>query len=149
VRAVWPGEWPLLVRLSATDWAANGWTIEDTVQVSRRLRELGAGLIDVSSDGTLAQATIPVVPGYQTVSAARVRHEGAIPTSAVGVITEAVQAEHTLHTGQADLVMLARGLLRDLYGPLHAAKILAHDLPWPVQYARAAHGRPSIRTSDL
>lgn len=149
VRAVWPGEWPLLVRLSATDWAENGWTIEDTVQVSRRLQELGADLIDVSSGGTLAQATIPVGPGYQTVFAERVRHEAAIPTSAVGMITEAVQAEHILQTGQADLVMLARELLRDPYWPLHAAKILGHDLPWPAQYARAAHGRPSIRTSDL
>ncbi len=140
VRQVWPESLPVLVRLSATDWVEDGWNEEETVELARRLKALGVDLIDVSSGGTAAKAEIPVGPGYQTRFAERVRREAAIATGAVGLITEAAQAEHVLQTGQADLVFLARELLRDPYWPLHAADFLGDkQVPWPAQYVRAAH----------
>src|SRR5690606_18311321 len=108
VRGVWPEELPLLVRLSATDWVEDGWNSDETVELARRLKALGVDLIDVSSGGTAANAEIPVGPGYQTQFAERVRREAGIATGTVGMITEAVQAEHILRTGQADLILLAR-----------------------------------------
>lgn len=148
VRKVWPDEWPLFVRLSATDWVADGWDEGDTVALARRLKALGVDLIDVSSGGTSAQAEIPVGPGYQTRFAERVRREAAIATGAVGMITEAAQAEHILRTGQADLILLARELLRDPHWPLHAADFLGdRSVPWPAQYARAAHRDTPVRES--
>lgn len=146
VREVWPADLPLLVRLSATDWVEDGWNAVDTVELARRLKALGVDLIDVSSGGTAAKAEIPVGPGYQTQFAERVRREAGIATGAVGMITEAAQAEHILRTGQADLIFLARELLRDPYWPLHAADFL-HEraVPWPPQYVRAAHRDTPIR----
>ena len=146
VRAVWPEELPLLVRLSATDWVEDGWNSDETVELARRLKGLGVDLIDVSSGGTAANAEIPVGPGYQTQFAERVRREANIATGTVGMITEAVQAEHVLRTGQADLILLARELLRDPYWPLHAAEDLREvSVAWPPQYVRAAHRGTPLR----
>ena len=146
VRAVWPEELPLFVRLSATDWVQDGWNAEETVELARRLKALGVDLIDVSSGGTAANAEIPVGPGYQTQFAEQVRRGAGIATGTVGMITEAVQAEHILRTGQADLILLARELLRDPYWPLHAAEDLRdNSVPWPAQYVRAAHRDTPIR----
>ncbi len=146
VRQVWPEELPLFVRLSATDWVDDGWNADETVELARRLKDVGVDLIDVSSGGTAANADIPVGPGYQTQFAERVRKEAGIATGTVGMITEAVQAEHILRTGQADLILLARELLRDPYWPLHAAEYLRDgSVAWPAQYVRAAHRDTPIR----
>ncbi|MFR0689760.1 NADH:flavin oxidoreductase/NADH oxidase [Enterobacterales bacterium AE_CKDN230030158-1A_HGKHYDSX7] len=139
VRAVWPQELPLFVRLSATDWVEDGWNPDETVELARRLKNLGVDLIDVSSGGTAVNAEIPVGPGYQTQFAERVRKEAGVASGTVGMITEPVQAEHILRTGQADMILLARELLRDPYWPLHAADELGgQPVPWPAQYLRAA-----------
>lgn len=146
VRQVWPAQLPLLVRLSATDWVEDGWNPDETVELASRLKALGVDLIDVSSGGTSANAEIPIGPGYQTRFAERIRREAGIATGAVGLITEAVQAEHVLRTGQADLILLARELLRDPYWPLHAAGYLGDaSVPWPAQYVRAAQRDTPIR----
>lgn len=137
VRAAWPDELPLAVRISGTDWVAGGWTIDDSVILARELRARGVDLVDVSSGGLSPAQRIPLGPGYQVPLAARVRQEAGIPTIAVGLITDPHQAEAILATGQADLVALAREFLRDPYWPLHAASALGVDLPWPAQYERA------------
>jgi 2,4-dienoyl-CoA reductase-like NADH-dependent reductase (Old Yellow Enzyme family) len=139
VRAAWPDTLPLLVRLSATDWMEPeiSWTPDQTVQLSRWLKEDGADLIDVSSGGLVPHAKIPIGPGYQAPFAQRVRSEAGISTAAVGMITEPRQAEAILEKGQADLVLLAREFLRDPYFPLHAAKALGVEIAWPRQYSRA------------
>jgi len=146
VRAVWPAQRPLFVRLSATDWVDGGWNADDTVALSSRLKALGVDLIDVSSGGTVPSAQIPVGPGYQTAFAARVRTEAGVAASAVGMITAPSQADHIVRSGQADLVMLARELLRDPYWPLHAAQALRQPTTWPVQYLRAAPRDSTART---
>ena len=146
VRATWPDELPVLVRLSATDWVDDGWNPDETVELARRLKAVGVDLIDVSSGGTSANAEIPIGPGYQTQFAERVRREAEIATGAVGLITEALQAERVLSDGQADLILLARELLRDPYWPLHAAGYLGDaSVPWPAQYVRAAQRDTPIR----
>jgi 2,4-dienoyl-CoA reductase-like NADH-dependent reductase (Old Yellow Enzyme family) len=146
VREIWPQELPLFVRVSATDWVQDGWNPDETVELARRLKALGVDLIDVSSGGTAANAEIPSGPGYQTEFAERVRKEAGIASGTVGMITEAVQAEHILRTGQADLILLARELLRDPYWPLHAAEYLGdRTQPWPAQYLRAAHRDTPMR----
>jgi 2,4-dienoyl-CoA reductase-like NADH-dependent reductase (Old Yellow Enzyme family) len=137
LRAVWPERLPLLVRVSATDWAEGGWDVEETVALARSLRELGADLVDVSSGGMVATAAVPAGPGYQTRFAERVRREAGVPTGAVGMITTPEQADHVLRTAQADLVLLAREMLRDPYWPLHAAQRLRAAVSWPEQYLRA------------
>ncbi len=137
VRAAWPERLPLFVRISASDWVEGGWDLEQSVALSRRLTALGVDFIDCSSAGNTPKAPIPVGPGYQTGFAAAIRRAVGVPTGAVGMITEPVQAEHLLATGQADAVLLARELLRDPYWPLHAARELRVDLPWPPQYERA------------
>ncbi len=137
VRAHWPQELPLFVRISATDWADGGWDIEQSVALAQLLREDGVDLIDCSSGGAIPGVKIPVGPGYQTPFAERIRRDALLPTGAVGMIRSAVQAEHVLRTGQADVVLLARELLRDPYWPLHAAKELGAEIAWPQQYARA------------
>jgi 2,4-dienoyl-CoA reductase-like NADH-dependent reductase (Old Yellow Enzyme family) len=114
------------------------------------LKDLGVDLIDVSSGGTAAKAEIPVGPGYQTRFAERVRKESGIATGTVGMITEPAQAEHILRTGQADLILLARELLRDPYWPLHADDDLGgRKAVWPAQYQRATHRDQPIHESDL
>lgn len=127
----------LLVRVSATDWTDDGLTIDDTVQVVEWLRERGVDLIDVSTGGN-ALAQIPVGPGYQVPFATAIKQRTGVPTAAVGMITEPFQAEHILHTGQADVVMVAREMLRDPNFPLRAAKALrVAEAPVPPAYWRA------------
>ncbi|HKG90672.1 MAG TPA: NADH:flavin oxidoreductase/NADH oxidase [Gemmatimonadaceae bacterium] len=137
VRAVWPDELPLYVRISATDWAAGGWDVDQSVELARLLRERGADLIDCSSGGLVPGVKIPVGPGYQTGFAERVRREAGIATGAVGLITDPADADAVVRGGRADLVLLARQMLRDPYWPLHAARRLGITIPWPVQYERA------------
>ena len=138
VRAVWPERLPLFVRISATDWAEDGgWDIEQSVALALQLKPLGVDLIDVSSGGMLPHARIPVGPGFQVPFARRIRAEAGIATGAVGGITDAVQAQQIVHTGDADLVLLARELLRDPYWPYHAAKQLNAEIAAPAQYQRA------------
>lgn len=137
VRGAWPEELPVLVRISATDWVEGGWSADESVELSRALKGLGADLIDVSSGGLVATAKVPVGPGYQTAFAERIRREAGIATGAVGMITSPEQADHIVRSGQADLVLLARELLRDPHFPLRAAKALGQEGPWPKQYARA------------
>jgi 2,4-dienoyl-CoA reductase-like NADH-dependent reductase (Old Yellow Enzyme family) len=138
VRKVLPDRCPLIVRISATDWTDGGWDVEQSVELSRALKALGADLIDVSTGGNIETAAMPVGPGYQTTFAERIRREAGIATSTVGMITSAAQADHVVRTGQADLVLLARELLRNPYWPLYAAQELGHPMAWPAQYLRAA-----------
>jgi 2,4-dienoyl-CoA reductase-like NADH-dependent reductase (Old Yellow Enzyme family) len=138
VRGSWPEGAPVFVRISATDWIEGGWDVQQSVELARELKELGVDLIDCSSGGNVAHAHIQVGPGYQTQFAEQIRREAGILTGAVGMITSAVQAEHTLVTGQADAVIIARELLRDPYWPLRAARELGQAISWPVQYLRAA-----------
>ena len=137
VRDAWPHEWPVLARISATDWVEGGWDIEQSVQLASWLKAIGIDLIDCSSGGAVATAEIPLGPGYQTPFAETIRREVGIPTAAVGMITTPTQAEHIVRTGQADAVALARELLRDPYWPLRAARELGSDIEWPLQYQRA------------
>lgn len=136
VRAVWPTERPLFARLSATDWVEGGWDLAQSVELAKRLRELGVDLIDCSTGGAVAHAKIPVKPGYQVPFAAAIRAEAGLPTGAVGLITEPAQAEEILAQGQADLIFLARALLREPYWALRAARELGVDVPWPAPYDR-------------
>jgi len=138
VRAVWPENLPLLVRISATDWMEGGWSVDESVELSRKLKACGVDLVDVSSGGTSLAAKIPVGPGFQSEFAARIRREAGIATAAVGIITSPAQADHLIRSGQSDLVFVARELLRDPYWPLHAAQALGHSVAWPNQYLRAA-----------
>jgi 2,4-dienoyl-CoA reductase-like NADH-dependent reductase (Old Yellow Enzyme family) len=147
VRAVWPEELPLLVRISATDWAEGGWNIDESVALSKVLKQHKVNMVDVSSGGMVPYAVMPIGPGYQTPFAERIRREAQIPTGAVGMITDANQAEHILRTGQADVVLLARELLRDPYWPLHAAKHLGDAASWPAQYLRASPHGSTERTA--
>jgi 2,4-dienoyl-CoA reductase-like NADH-dependent reductase (Old Yellow Enzyme family) len=137
VREAWPARLPLMARVSATDWMDGGWTVEETVELARALKGLGVDLVDVSSGGTSASAKVPLGPGYQTAFAERVRREVGVATGAVGMITSPEQADHILRTGQADLVLLAREMLRDPYWPLHAAQRVRGEVHWPNQYLRA------------
>ena len=141
VRAVWPENLPLTIRLSATDWTEGGWTPDDSVELARRLKGEGVDLFDCSSGGNVPHARIPVAPDYQVFLAERLRREAGVVTAAVGMITEARQADAIIREGRADMVLLARELLRDPYWPLHAAKTLGADdalkRTTPPQYARA------------
>ena len=137
VRAVWPESLPLFLRISATDWAEGGWTIEDSVELARRVKPLGVDLMDCSSGAMVPWAKIPAAPGFQVPFAARIRREADIPTGAVGLITEPAQASAIINNGQADLVLLARELLRDPYWPRRAARELSAEIAVPVQYLRA------------
>jgi 2,4-dienoyl-CoA reductase-like NADH-dependent reductase (Old Yellow Enzyme family) len=137
VRAAVGADVPVLVRISATDWVDGGWTVDDSVELARRLVGAGADLVDCSSGGVTAAAPIPVGPGYQVPLAETVRRKAEVPTGAVGLITEPEQAEATLADGAADLVFLARELLRDPYWPARAATRLGAEPPVPAQYRRA------------
>ncbi len=136
VRGAWPEELPLLVRISATDWIEGGWDVEQSVRLSRELKALGVDLVDCSSGGAVPGAKIPVGPGYQTALAATIREKAGVLTGAVGMIIGPAQAETILATGQADAILMAREFLRDPYWPLHAARSLGVDVPWPDQYLR-------------
>jgi 2,4-dienoyl-CoA reductase-like NADH-dependent reductase (Old Yellow Enzyme family) len=137
VREIWPSKLPLFVRVSATDWKEGGWDLAQTIELARQLKALGVDLIDVSSGGAVPGVKIPFGPGYQTGFAEAIRKEAGMATGAVGMIMEPVQAETILSTEQADLVFLARELLRDPYWPRRAAKALDVKIKAPVQYERA------------
>jgi 2,4-dienoyl-CoA reductase-like NADH-dependent reductase (Old Yellow Enzyme family) len=145
VRSVWPDPLPLFLRISATDWKEGGWDIEQSVELARRVRDRGVDLVDCSSGGAVADQKIAIGPGYQVPFAERIRRDAGIATGAVGLITEAKQADTIIRSGQADCVFLARELLRDPYWPLHAAQQLGHTVPWPPQYVRAAPQGTPIR----
>lgn len=137
VREVWTDEKPLFVRISASDWVEGGWDIEESVELSRILKTKGVDLIDCSSGGNSPGQKIPLGPLYQTPFAERIKKEAAIMTGAVGLITTTEQCESIISKQQADVVILARQLLREPYFPLHAAHDLGVDVPWPPQYDRA------------
>ncbi len=138
VRDVWPHNLPLFVRISASDWVEGGWSIEDSVLLSQKLKQSRrVDLIDCSSGGIVPGVHIPAGPGYQVGFAAEIKKQANILTGAVGIITSAEAAEEVLEQAQADLVFLGREMLRDPYFPMHAARALKHDLVWPQQYERA------------
>ncbi len=137
VRSEMPEDRPLWVRISATDWVEGGWDIEQSVELSRMLKEWGIDLVDVSSGANSPKQKIENIgPGYQVHFAERIRREAGIPTGAVGLITEAAQADQIIRTGQADVVLLARELLRNPYWALEAAHKLGREVAWPQQYER-------------
>jgi 2,4-dienoyl-CoA reductase-like NADH-dependent reductase (Old Yellow Enzyme family) len=136
---VWPDKLPLAVRISCTDWVEGGWDLEQSIELSRRLKAGGVDLIDCSSGGTVPHAKIPIGAGYQVPFAERIRREAGIATAAVGCITEPTHADEIIRNGRADVVLLAREFLREPYWPLRAAKVLQQKdaLKIPVQYDRA------------
>lgn len=136
VRSNIPDSMPLFLRISASDWLDGGWSIEESISLAKELKVLGVDLVDVSSGGTSSGAPVPVGPGYQVPFSDRIRNEAKIPTAAVGLITEALQAEEIIATGKADAVMMAREMLRNPRWPLAAAKLLGADIAWPVQLLR-------------
>jgi len=137
VRKIWPDHLPVLARISASDWAEGGWDIRQSIELCKKLKGIGIDLIDTSSGGLVPYAKIPVEPGYQVPFAAAIKKEADMPTGAVGMITQAKQAESIIAQKQADVVLLAREMLRDPYWPLHAAQELGMDASWPKQYDRA------------
>ena len=138
VRHVWPDELPMFVRISASDWKSGGWDIEQSVELAKRLQVRGVDLVDCSSGGAVPDAVVPLTPGYQVPFAARIRRDARILTGAVGLITDARQADAIVRNEDADCVLIARQLLRDPYWALHAALEVGHPMPWPAQYLRAA-----------
>ncbi len=138
VRMEWPDSLPVWVRLSVTDWVNGGWDLNQSLALAGHLLGLGVDVIDCSSGGAVADAKIPLGPGYQAAFAAEIRRVTGIRTGAVGLITSPPQADHIIRSGQADCVLLARELLRDPYWPLRAAAALGRELEWPAQYLRAA-----------
>lgn len=137
IRTVWPDELPLAARISGTDWHADGWTPDDAASLARLLAEDGADLIDVSSGGIVPRLPIPIGPGYQVHLAEHVKRHAKIATASVGLITTAQQGDTIIRSGQADMIFLARELLRDPHFPLRAAHDLKHEIAWPKQYERA------------
>ncbi|MCX5870173.1 MAG: NADH:flavin oxidoreductase/NADH oxidase [Deltaproteobacteria bacterium] len=137
MREEWPEKLPFFVRISATDWVAHGWDVDQSVILARQLKAIGVDLIDCSSGFAVPDEPVPFGPGFQVPFAAKIRAEAGIASGAVGFITEPAQAEQIVATGQADVVLLGRQMLRDPYWPLHAAKALHADVPWPNQYLRA------------
>lgn len=137
LRAIMPEDMPLFTRISATDWAEGGWNIDEAVVLAKALKETGVDLIDCSSGGLVPHAKVPVEPGYQVPFAERIRHDAKILSGAVGLITTPEQADEIIRSGKADLVLLAREMLRDPYWPLHAAAALKQKANWPKQYLRA------------
>jgi len=140
VRAVWPEHLPLFVRISCTDWVEGGWDLSQSIEFCRMLKQTGVDLIDCSSGGLVPDAVLPAGPGFQVPFSAAIKKEVAIATGAVGFITSPVQAEQITATGQADVILMAREMLRHPYWPMHAAGALGVDVPWPRQYDRARSG---------
>lgn len=136
VRAAMPDNLPLFVRISATDWIEGGWDIEESVELAGMLKALGVDLIDVSSGGISLAQQVRIGPGYQAPFAERIKREAGIPTAAVGLITEAEQADEIIRSGQADAVLIARASLRNPYWPIHAARKLGQEIAIPFQYQR-------------
>ena len=128
---------PLFVRISVTDWVEDGWDISQSVKLAEWLKDTGIDLIDCSSGGNVAKADIPLEPGYQVPFSDEIRKKVEILTAGVGLITSPEQAENIIRTGQADLIVLAREMLRNPYWPLYAAEKLKTDIQWPDQYKRA------------
>ena len=147
VRAEWPAHLPLFVRISATDWVEGGWSADESVELARHFREHDVDLVDVSTGGLVPDARIPVGPGFQVPFASRIRNEAGIATAAVGMITDPAQANAIVAEGQADLVLLARQMLRDPYWGVHAAAALEEQASWPAQYLRAAPGHSPARSA--
>jgi len=145
VRRAWPEPHPVFVRISATDWADGGWTIEDSIALGSRLAPLGVDAFDCSAGGVIPRVRMPVGAGYQVPFAERVRKEAGMPTAAVGMITAPEQADQIVRNGQADMIVMAREFLRDPYWPLHAAARLGQELAVPPQYQRAFPTQPSER----
>ena len=145
VRASFPQNLPVWVRLSVTDWVDDGLSVDDAVAFAKLVKAENIDLIDVSSGGNDPRQQIPIGPGYQVAFAERLRREAGIATGAVGMITSAEQADQIIRTGQADVVLLARELLRHPYWPLHAADTLHQPASWPKQYERAAQGKVERR----
>ena len=145
VRTEWPESQPLFMRISATDWKDGGWDVEQSIELARTVKALGVDLIDCSSGGVVPGVKIPLGAGYQTGFAERIRREAEILTGTVGMITEPVQADHIIRTGQADIVLLAREMLRNPYWPLLAARELGQEASWPAQYLRAAPQKSPMR----
>ncbi len=137
VRETLPQNLPLLVRISATDWKEGGWNLVQSIELCRRLKGLGVDMVDVSSGGIMPGIKIPVGPGYQVAFAEAIRREAGMPTAAVGMITEPMQAELIISNDQADMVFLAREMLRDPYWPRRAAAALQTKIRPPLQYERA------------
>jgi 2,4-dienoyl-CoA reductase-like NADH-dependent reductase (Old Yellow Enzyme family) len=137
VRTVWPEDLPLMIRVSATDWVEGGWDIDECIELSRRVKAHGVDLVDSSSGGNVYGAKIPLGPGYQVRFAEAIKHGADVLTGAVGLITKSDQANQIIATGKADVVILARELLRDPHFPLRAARELGVDIKWPPQYERA------------
>jgi 2,4-dienoyl-CoA reductase-like NADH-dependent reductase (Old Yellow Enzyme family) len=137
VRQVIPEDFPLFARISSSDWVDEGWSIEDSVYLSHRLKDVGVDLIDCSSGGNAPKAAIPAGPGYQIPFSEKIKLEVGILTGGIGFITSPEQADQIIRTGQADIVLLAREILRNPYWPLNAAKTLKAEIYWPKQYERA------------
>ncbi len=140
VREAWPQDKPVFYRISASDWTEGGWDLEQSIELARRLKGIGIDLVDCSSGGNVHDAKMKLGPGYQVPFAEAIRREAGIPTAAVGLISEPVQAEQIVSLGRADAVCLARAMLRDPYWPRHAAKALGVEMPWPNPYKRAEVG---------
>jgi 2,4-dienoyl-CoA reductase-like NADH-dependent reductase (Old Yellow Enzyme family) len=136
VRAAWPDHLPVFLRISATDWKDGGWDLAQSIALAQRARDAGVDLIDVSTGGNAVDQKVTLRPGYQVPFAHAIREAAAMPTGAVGLISEPVQAEQIVAEGSADAVFLARALLRDPYWPRHAARTLGVSMAWPDQYKR-------------
>ena len=137
VREVWPDSLPLFVRISSTDWVDGGWDLAQSIQLAKWMKEIGVDLIDCSSGAINAASGVPAAPGFHVPFATAIRQQADIATAAVGLITEAAQAEQIVGTGLADLVFVGRGFLEDPYWALHAARKLRAEGDWPMPYARA------------
>lgn len=142
IRAIMPEDMPLFVRITADEWAEGGHTIDDSIKVAKILKETGVDLIDCSSGGVVKEQKIEVKPNYQVPFAEKIKHNVGIPTGAVGLITDALQAEEILQTNQADLIFMAREMLRNPYFPLIEADKLNEVAQWPSQYER---GKPRTK----
>eukprot|EP01121_Diplochlamys_sp_Union-15-3_P004282 TRINITY_DN1431_c0_g1_i2.p1 TRINITY_DN1431_c0_g1~~TRINITY_DN1431_c0_g1_i2.p1 ORF type:complete len:246 (+),score=48.62 TRINITY_DN1431_c0_g1_i2:517-1254(+) len=137
VRDAWPSHKPLIVRISCSDWTSDGWSVDDSVKLAHKLKELGVDVVDCSSGGNTPEQKIVAVPGYQVPFSAKLRREANIPTCAVGMLTQPKQCEEILQKGEADIICLARELLRDPFWPLRAASALGVQVEWVPQYERA------------
>jgi 2,4-dienoyl-CoA reductase-like NADH-dependent reductase (Old Yellow Enzyme family) len=141
LREIMPHDMPLFTRISATDWVEGGWDLEQSIALASELKPLGVDLVDCSSGALVPGAKIPMAPGYQVPFAAAIRKNTGILTGAVGMITEATQANEIISSGKADLVFLAREMLREPYWALKAQQLLGQDPNWPLQYGYAVRPR--------
>ena len=132
-----PQDIPLACRISATDWVEGGWDLDQSIALARALRPIGVDLIDVSSGGILPKIPIPAAPGYQVPFAAAIRRQAGIMTGAVGLITEAAQADEIIRVGSADIALLGRAMLREPYWALKAETHFDREVEWPMQYGYA------------